>query len=65
MPPRRTPSLDEQVKEAYTTPGHPIAFSAPSTVASYFGTSRNQARRILEHVDGYTLHRDFKRPRKY
>ena len=61
---RSPPALSQRVIEAYNTPGHPIAFSAPSTVARYFGTTRGQARHILEHVDGYTSHREFKRPRR-
>ena len=53
---------DESIKSAYTTPGHPVAFSAPATVANHFAISEDRARRILEDVDTYTLHREWKKP---
>lgn len=57
--------LQRRVVNAYTSPGHPIAYSAPAAVAKYFGISKNQATHILEHADGYTLHREFKRPSQF
>jgi transposase InsO family protein len=57
--------LRERVLRAYVTPGHPAAYSAPATVASHFNISAGRARNILEHSDGYTLHREFKQPRIY
>lgn len=56
---------DEVIARAYTTPGHPIAYSAPGRVADHFAISKKRARRILEHVEGYTLHREYKRPKLY
>ena len=57
--------LFDAVADAYVTPGHPVAYSAPKTVASNFGISKSRARKILEHLDGYTLHREYKQPPVY
>ena len=57
--------LKERVIRAYTTPGHPTAYSAPQRVADHYGISRERAKEILEHVEGYTLHREYKQPRVY
>ena len=57
--------LQEQVLEAYESPGHPVAFSAPARVGQYFGISEARAKRILEHCDSYNLHREYKKPRAY
>ena len=55
----------ERVTRAYTKPGHPVAFSAPARVAEHFRISKEKAREILEHSEGYTLHREYKQPRQY
>ncbi len=57
--------LRAMVLRAYLRPGHPVAFSAPQTVARFFGISKERAKSILEHEDGYTLHREYKQPRVY
>ncbi len=57
--------LQGRVIRAYTTPGHPTAYSTPARVADHFGISRARAKKILEHVEGYTLHREYKQPRVY
>lgn len=57
--------LFNRVIEAYTTPGHPVAFSAPGTVAKYFNISYKKAKEILEHEESYTSHREYKKPRTY
>jgi hypothetical protein len=59
------PASQQAILRAYTTPGHPVAFSAPGRVAEHFGISHAEAKRILEHDEGYTLHREYKRPRVY
>ena len=53
--------------QLYRTEGHPIAFSAPSKVYKYFGGKLSKAFIVdaLEHVDAYTLHREYKRPKVY
>ncbi len=55
----------ERVLQAYHTPGHPTAYSAPAVVARYQGIPTARARRHLEHSQSYTLHREYKRPRQY
>jgi transposase InsO family protein len=56
---------DEQILEAFRTAGHPVAFSAPGTVARFFGISKKRATRLLQQVDSYVLHKEFKRPANY
>ena len=56
---------DEQILEAFRNPGHPVAFSAPGTVARFFGTTKRRATRLLQQVDSYVLHKEFKRPANY
>jgi transposase InsO family protein len=57
--------LHDRVIRAYVTPGHPTAYSAPERVASYFNIPPAKAKEILEHVEGYTLHREYKQPKHY
>lgn len=57
--------LIKRILRAYNQPGHPIAFSAPATVADYFNVSVNFAKKALEHDDSYVLHREYKQPRVY
>jgi transposase InsO family protein len=54
--------LLEDVKTAFRRPGHKAAFSAPGNVARTFGVSQAKARRMLEEVDSYVSHREYKRP---
>lgn len=56
---------DDFIINSYVTPGNPIAFSTPDRVAKFFAISKQRAKRILEKVDGYTLHREYKQPRIY
>ena len=56
---------EARILRAYTTPGHPTAFSAPARVASHFGISKTRAKEILEGNEGYTLHREYKQPAVY
>lgn len=57
--------LFKRVIKAYTTPGHPIAFSAPGAVARHFKITHAKAKQILEHEEVYTVHREFKQPKIY
>ncbi len=57
--------MEQQIIDAYTTPGHPTAFSAPETVAKYFNISKKKARDILQQVESYSMHREYKQPRVY
>ena len=58
-------NLHERVARAFVTPGHPVAYSAPDRVASHFNISLGKAKEILEHIEGYTLHREYKQPKHY
>ena len=57
--------LKRRIKRAYVTPGHPVAYSAPGRIAKHFQIKQKEAKRILEEIEGYTLHREFKQPRIY
>jgi len=57
--------LRNRITRAYTTPGHPIAYSSPGLVAKHFHISSGKAKEILEHIEGYTLHREYKNPKQY
>jgi hypothetical protein len=57
--------LQQRVIDAYVTPGHPTAFSTPQRVSKHFNISLSKAKEILEHVEGYTLHREYKQPNFY
>ena len=58
-------ALKEEILNSFHTPGHPIAYSAPSAVARFFNISEKKVRDILEHSDTYVLHREYKRPRVF
>lgn len=58
-------NLRRRILRAYNKPGHPVAFSAPATVAEYFNVSLKVAKEALEHDDAYNLHREYKQPRVY
>lgn len=64
MPPLQD-RLRNRIIRAYTTPGHPIAYSSPGRVAKHFHISTKKAKEILEHIEGYTLHREYKNPKQY
>jgi len=57
----------EEISQLYRTPGHPIAFSAPFTVYNYFKgrIPLTDIQHALEHIDTYTLHREYKQPQLY
>jgi len=58
---------DVQIKTDYTTPGHPIAYSAPGAVYNFYNgeVSLNRVKDILAEIDTYTKHREFKQPKQY
>lgn len=58
-------NLRKRILRAYNRPGHPVAFSAPATVAEHFNVPLKFAKEALEHDDAYTLHREYKQPRVY
>lgn len=54
-----------RIQQDYLDPGNPIAFSAPGNVKRHYG-NRYGTKPILETlqtIDGYTLHREFHKPR--
>lgn len=57
--------MHRRVVAAYSRPGHAIAFSTPTRAAKHFNISVKRAKKILEHEDGYTLHREYKQPKIY
>lgn len=60
--PLRGQALKEEIQTSFRRPGHKIAFSAPGTVARAYGISQEKARKILEEIDSYVSHREYKRP---
>jgi len=61
----RDESLAAKIQTDYTSPGHPIAYSSPAAVAQFYNISRERAASILNRVDTYTLHREYKRPSQF
>jgi len=57
--------LKNRVIRAYTKAGHPIAYSTPNRVAAFFGIKPKVAKEILEYIEGYNLHREYKQPKYY
>jgi hypothetical protein len=53
------------IRAAYTRPGHSTAFSAPGNVAKAHNISYGRARKILEELDSYVTHREYKRPASF
>jgi len=57
---------EEAIVDQYRTPGHPSAFAASDAVSrNHRGLSKRRARQLLDHIDSYTLHREYKRPASY
>jgi len=52
----------DQIIALYQTPGHPVAFSSPGNIFRYFNgrVPESIIRDALEHIDSYTLHREYK-----
>ena len=56
-------NLEEDLKNNYTNPGHPIAFSGITNVYKYYkgGLSVEKIKDILSTIENYSLHREYKR----
>lgn len=67
MPPARRVSeaLKKRIIRDYTRPGHAVAFSAPGRVAKFYRIPQIKAKKILQEIEGYTLHREYKQPKAY
>lgn len=66
MPPL-TKITKRDIATLYQTPGHPVAFSSPGTIFNHFQgkVPLHFIKSALEQVDSYTLHREYKRPRRF
>lgn len=56
---------DERIRQNFRSPGHPTAFSAPGNIAKHYGISQKKAKEILQQVDSYVLHKEYKRPKYF
>lgn len=56
-------NLEEDLKNNYTNPGHPIAFSGITNVYKYYKgkLSVEKIKDILSTIENYSLHREYKR----
>ena len=55
----------KNIPEEYITPGHVVAFSAPANIkrSSHPNLQKEEIAKVLQSVDAYTLHREYKKPR--
>lgn len=55
---------EEEIKRAYVTPGHPLAFASPKIIhkALKGRIPYSKIYKILSHLDAYTLHKQTRRP---
>jgi transposase InsO family protein len=55
--------FENDLKNNYITPGHPIAFSGINNIYNYYKgkLSYDKIKDILSGIENYTLHREFKR----
>lgn len=55
--------LENDLKNSYTTPGHPIAFSGITNIYKYYRgkLSIERIKDILSTIENYSLHREYKR----
>jgi transposase InsO family protein len=58
-------TLAQRIKADYSSPGHPVAFASPATVARFYNITKEKATSILNQVDTYTLHREYKKPAQF
>jgi transposase InsO family protein len=54
---------EQDLKENYNKPGHPIAFSGIQNIYNYYNgnLSVNKIKEILAGIENYTLHREYKK----
>lgn len=67
-PPRSlVPETVEDFIELYTSPGHPIAYAGLTKIYKHFKgrLSKSFIQNALNHIDAYTLHREYKRPKVF
>lgn len=58
---------EDVIIKLFKTPGHPIAFSAPTAISRYFNGTvpMSTIKSALQKVESYTLHREYKQPSVY
>lgn len=58
--------LEKTIQENYVTPGHPTAFSGRTRLKTFYGkrVPTHMTEHVLENIHSYTLHRDFKKPKR-
>lgn len=56
---------DAAIIKNFSQAGHPTAFSSPGTVYKYYEGKipLERIQRLLQHIDSYTLHKEYKKPR--
>ena len=57
-------TIVSRIARIYKQPGHPVAFSSANTIFQYFKGEipLKKIKEALEHIDSYTLHREYKKP---
>ena len=54
----------DEIKENYVTPNHPTAFGGINRLQRFYNIKHNDAKKVLEEIHSYTLHREYKKPKK-
>lgn len=47
----------------YITPGHPTAFTGITRISQHYDQKPEKARKFLENIHSYSLHREYKKPK--
>lgn len=57
--------MNQEIFDNYVSAAHPTAFSAPGNVKTFYGNrfGTRPIRETLEHIDAYTSHREYHKPR--
>lgn len=61
---RRALNRNNLIKEQYVQPPHSTAFSGISNITKFHNIKERQARAALSEINSYTLHREYKKPKK-
>lgn len=61
---RRARKLTDRIKRNYVTLPHQTAFAGIGRVAKFHNIKQDQAKSALSEIESYTLHREYKRPKK-
>ena len=57
--------MNQEIRDNYLSP-HPTSFSSPGNLKRVYGNrfTGNEIENTLQHVDCYTLHKDYREPRQ-